>query len=305
MKLYKTLTILSISLNLCIFNAYSDEVSDKVSSCQAALEKGDAVTAQQAAEAALKRNAKNRDALLCDGRALGAQGRYEEALKALTQGEQQSKSTFEDLVAYLLIGNLHKANKHYAEALASYEKSLNLSKTEKNDKFIRISENMLGETFALSGDANQALTHYQIGAKLAMNDNERADSYERLATTYLALAQYDQAIEFQLKAVVMQKIAGDLDQYANANLALGKIYIAAKDYAGAERTLNKLLQFCKDNGGAYYEAKTDIYLAQSKAGSGNLDAAKTLLNDASAIAKNIQANDLIAEINSATSKLNP
>jgi tetratricopeptide (TPR) repeat protein len=164
---------------------------------------------------------------------------------------------------------------------------------------------MLGETFALSGDLNQALAHYQTGAKLAMNDNERADSYERLASAYQALAQYDQAIEYQLKAVVMQKMAGDLDQYANASLVLGKIYITAKDYVGAERTLNKLLQFCKDNGGAYYEAKTDIYLAQSKAGSGNIEAARMHLSDASTIAKNIHANDLIAEIDSTSSKLSP
>jgi tetratricopeptide (TPR) repeat protein len=131
MRLEKTLILIFISLNLLSFNSNSDEISDKVSSCLAALDKGDAAAAQQAAEVALKRNAKNRDALLCDGRALSAQGRYDEALKILTQGEQQSKTSFEDLVANLLIGNLHKANNHYAEALTSYEKSLALSKTEK------------------------------------------------------------------------------------------------------------------------------------------------------------------------------
>jgi len=301
MKLQNTLKISFILLIIISLNVYSAE--DQVAACSSALDKGDAISAQRFAEEALKRNSKNREALLCDGRALNAQGRYTEALSAFERGEKLSKSAFDDLIAHLLIGNLHMKNGKYPEALASYEKSLSLSTTEKNDKFIRISENMLGETYALSGDYPQALAHYATGSKLAMNDNERADSYERLASTYKALAQYDQAIEFQLKGVMMQKIAGDLDQYANASLALGQIYIAAKDYASAERTLNKLLQFCKDNGGAYYEAKTDLYLAQSKAESGNADAAKTLLSDAGAIAKNIHASDLVAEIDAASNKL--
>jgi len=296
MKLQNTSIITFISLILLSFNSYSEGLSDKISACTLALNKGDAVTALNRADEALKLNPTNRDALLCQGRALGAQGKYNEALSALQQAENQSKEPFDKVISNLLIGNLQKENQKNVEAIASYEKSLGICKTEKNDKFARISHNLIGEAHAQNKDYNAALTSYTAGSGLAMNDNERADSYERLAATYKALGQYDAAIEYQLKGMLMQKKAGTLDQYANASLELGQIYILARDYPGAEKTLSKFLQFAKENGGAYYEAKASLYLAQSKAASGDLTSAKTLLADARNIAKNVGDKDLMGEI---------
>ena len=129
-----------------------------------------------------------------------------------------------------------------------------------------------------------------------MNDNERADSFERLASTYKALGQYDQAIEYQIKGVSMQQKAGTLDQYANANLALGTIYIAAKDYANAEKTFANLAKFSNDQGGAYFEAKADVGLAQTKRASGDATAAKVFADKAKTIAKETKDNALEQEI---------
>jgi len=303
MKLQNTLIITFITLILINFNVNADTLSNKITACNTAVNNNDVVAALKYADEILKQQTTNRDGLLCKGRALGLQGNYSEALSVLEQAQKQSTDSFDQIITYILIGNLHKQNQKNTEAIASYEKSLKICETTTNEKFARINHNLMGETHVQNKDLNAALTSYLAGSKLANNDNERADSFERLAVTYKALGQFDSAIEYQLKSVQMQRIAGTLDDYAEANLALGQIYTLAKDYPNAEKTLSKLVQFSKDNGGAYYEAKANFYLAQTKSASGDKGSAKVLLADARNVAKGIGASDLVTEIDEVEKKL--
>ncbi len=296
MNLEKTLTKLITTLFILSFNLNAAEVSDQSAACTQALNQGDFAKAIVISSAILKTNADNRDGLLCQGRALGAQGRYAEALNALEQSLKQAKSGFDQIISYLLIGNLHKENKNNVQALASYEKSITIAKQEKNDKFTRINHNLIGEVYADTKDFNAALASYLAGEKLAYNDNERADNFERIASTYSTLARHDEAIEFQVKAILMQKKSGTLDQYANASLEMGRIYIAAKELQNAEKTYTKLVQFSQENGGAYYEVKANMGLAQTKLAMGDAATAQTLLINAQKMAKTLGDSDLIAEV---------
>jgi len=266
MKLENTLVISFILLNLLSFNIYADEFSDENYACNAALNKGDFNTAEKLADEVLKHDEKNREASICKGRLLGAKGSYDEALIMLKQAEALSKEPSEHIIGFILIGNIYKAQQKNSDALASYEYSLNIAKTEKNEKYIRADYDVIGDVHRQSNDLNAALTSYQLGAKLAMNDNERAESYELLAATYKALGQYDAAIEYQVKAIQMQKISGTLDQFADSTLALGQIYIAAKDYSNADKSLTKFVQFAKENGGVYYEAKAKLFFGPVQGG---------------------------------------
>ena len=294
------LTLILIVNSLFLFslsaNANTTEVAEKLGECTAALNKGDLNTAVKSSTDLLKLDPKNHDGLQCKGRALGAQGKYAEAVSALEASAVNTTDGFEQIISYLFLGNLHKDNNKNAEAIAAYEKSIKVCELEKNDKYKRISLNLMAEAQAQNKDFNAALTSYLAGSKLAMNDNERADSFERLASTYKALGQYDQAIEYQIKGVSMQQKAGTLDQYANANLALGDIYIAAKDYANAEKTFANLAKFSNDQGGAYFEARADVGLAQTKSASGDVTAAKVFADKAKTIAKETKDNALEQEI---------
>lgn len=279
-------------------NANTVEVAEKLGECTAALNKGDLNTAVKTSTDLLKLDPKNHDGLQCKGRALGAQGKYAEAVTALEASAANTTDGFELIISYLFLGNLHKDNNKNAEAIAAYEKSIKVCDLEKNDKYKRISLNLMAEAQAQSKDFNAALASYLAGSKLAMNDNERADSFERLASTYKALGQYDQAIEYQIKGVSMQQKAGTLDQYANSNLALGDIYIAAKDYASAEKTFANLAKFSNDQGGAYFEAKADVGMAQTKTASGDATAAKLFIEKAKTIARDTKDKMLEQEIES-------
>lgn len=301
--LQNTLNRTFIILFFISFNANANQLSDKISECTTALSKGDLASAVSVSDETLKLKTNNRDGLLCKGRALGAQGKYSEALSTLEMAVKQSQPGFDEIITYIFIGNLHKNNNNFKEAIASYEKSLSICETDKNDKFKRINLNFIGDARTQNNDLNAALTSYLAGSKLAMNDNERAESFEHLAATYSLLGQHDSAIEYQLKSVLMQQKAGTLDQYANASLALGQIYGKAKDYQSAEKTYTKLIQFAKDNGGVYYEAKASYDLAQIKALNGDASSAKTMLADALKLAKNSGEGDLANEIEVSIKKL--
>ena len=102
----------------------------------------------------------------------------------------------------------------------------------------------------------------------------------------------------------MQDKAGTRDDYANASLALGRVYTQAKDFPAAENTYAKLIKFSKDNGSVYYETKANYGLAQAKAAEGDHVAAKSMMTDALKSAKNIGENELAEEIDSSLKKLN-
>ena len=127
-KLENTLNPLFIALILFSFNANSAELSEQTAACTQALDKGNLVKALEVSTEILKADAKNRDGLLCQGRALGAQGKYAEALSALEQSVAQAKTGFDSIISHLLIGNLHKDNKRNAEALAATKKASPLPK---------------------------------------------------------------------------------------------------------------------------------------------------------------------------------
>jgi tetratricopeptide (TPR) repeat protein len=311
----KTLNLIASALLLLSFNvsaaeggakdgdAKDGDVSEGTGACNMAMTKGDAVTAVMKADDALKIKPSHHQAWLCKGRALGAMGKYTEALYALEQGEKHARDQFEGIVSFILIGNLHRQNNKNTEAIASYERSIEICKVSKNDKYTRITHNLIGEAQTENKDFASALINYQAGSKLALNDNERADSFERLAATHLAMGQMDAAIEHQLKGVLMQQKAGTPDQYANASIMLASLHTQAKDYLSAENTYNKLIQFAKDNGGAYYEGKGKLLLGDLKLAIKDSSAAKVLMTEAQTIANSIKDAELIAEVNASMKKL--
>jgi tetratricopeptide (TPR) repeat protein len=285
--------ILLISFNL---NINAAEVDPQIIACNAALNNHQYDAAITKANTAIKRKELAAQGMMCKGRALLALGKQGEAKSEFVTAEKNASNDFDKTVANLLLGNLEKEQQHYQEAIKGYEAALSFAKKDDNRNYARVSYNLLGETYGLLADYATSLKYLEEGEKLAMNDNERADSYERIAANYQAQQQFESAVQYQIKGVAMQKKAGTLDQYAEANLTLGQLYTQGKHYAHAEQTYEKLIKFSQDNGGAYYEAKTNIYLAQAKLAQGDTATANELLAKAKAIAEKIQATDLVALI---------
>lgn len=291
-KLENTLHLSFISLILFNLSVNAAEVDPQIIACNAALNRQQYDAAISKANVAIKQKELAAQGKMCKGRALLAMGKKEEAKAEFASADQTASNDFDKTVSNLLLGNMEKDQQHYAEAIKLYETSLAFAKKDDNRNFTRVSYNLIGETYGLLNDHVTALKYLEEGEQLAMNDNERADSYERIAASYQAQQQFDQAIAYQIRGIAMQRKAGTLDQYAEANLTLGQLHTQNKDYAKAESTYAKLLQFSQENGGAYYEAKTLIFLAQTKQAQGDNVAANQHFAEAETIAKKIQASDL-------------
>ena len=283
-------------LLIILFVFVKSALADGGESCSKALEAGDAAKAATLAQEALPATSSKREVYLCLGRAAGELGKHDEALAALQAAEKLSAQPVERMIALTLLGNQYREAKNTAQAIVYYRKSLEIARIERNAGFELINLNQIGSTLEESGDADGALEQYQLGLKLAANDNERADSHGRIAAANSLLGQHDKAIEHQLKSMLFEERAGDFNHYAHANIELGRICLVAKRYAEAEKWLGKFLGTITEAGDSYWQAKARYMLARVKSAKGADDEAKEQFTLARNMASKLGAAQLLQEI---------
>jgi tetratricopeptide (TPR) repeat protein len=295
------ITLSSIIITLFLNNVYAESYEAKA--CKAALDKGDAMTALKQAEKAISNNNREIDAFICQGRALAASEKLDAALSSFKKADALATDAFDKTISTLLIGRTYHTLKQNELAITSFQQTLTHAKAANNQAFERIAHNAIGDVYFEDNQYAQALPEYMGGTKLAANDNERGESYEKVALTHHKMGQNDMALEYQLKAYLMHDTVGTLDQYAHTSVELGRYYAITKNYSGAENILNKIIKFAKEQGGAYYEAQGSYVLAQVKVATGDIPTAKTLIEKAKSIAKNTNDKALEMEITQETTGL--
>lgn len=273
------ISFMLLSLFSTVSFADDAELNNKIAICNQMVKEGSLEKALDYSNQLIKKNPKSRETVLCKARAQIALNQFSDAVPTLTIVNQLSNSPNDRMVSLAMLGNAYKGNHQYGEAIASYQQSMDIAKTEKNVSFERITHNLIGEVQVINNELDEAIESYQTSLKLALNDNERADAYERVASIFSQEQKHNQAIEYQLKAAIAYMHYGDLDAQANAGLELGRIYMEAGEFDQAEKAINKILKLSVDNGGAYWEVKSNLYLAKLKiATQQNNDALKFLEN---------------------------
>ena len=299
MKLQITLTYIFTALYFNNVHAISDDAF----ACNKAFDQGNLAKASELAVKALNTNNRDRDALMCQGRTFSAQGDLQSALIAFKSAEKLSENAFDKTIVALVTGHAYKNASQYEQALSSYQESLKQAGLAKSKAFERVSLIGIGNVQTKTQQLALALASYQAAAKLDANDNERGETFEKIAETYHAMLQHDLALEYQIKAYFMHQKVGTPDQFAHSSIELGRYYAAAKNYSSAENTLNKIIKFANEQGGAYYEAQGCYVLAQVKAAAGDMQSAKDLIAKARLIAKNTNDTALDEEITKETQSL--
>ncbi len=204
----------------------------------------------------------------------------------------------------MLTGHVYRNQGDTDKAIAAYQKSMHYAEQEAHLKSLVLSNHMnIGNIYLESKKYETALTEFEKANALSENDNERGDTLERIAMAHFALGHTGLAVEKQLQTQMMQKKSGSLDQFANASIDLGRYYLADERINDAERTLNKIIKFSKDNGGAYYEAKGSYLLAKVKMAQKDEETARTLVAHAKRIAKDTHDAQLKNEIQRETGNL--
>jgi tetratricopeptide (TPR) repeat protein len=286
---------LTTAFSLLFFNnVYA--VSDDAHACNKAYDLGDYKAAANSATMALKVNSSDREALICQGRVASDLGDLNLALSSFKAADILSNHPLDKAVIALITGHTYKNAKQYDQATANYQLSLKQADLARHKPMARSSHIGIGNVQFETKQYQAALDTYFIAHKLDANDNDRGQSYEKIAETYHMLNQHDLALEYQVKTYFMHEKAGTLDQFAHSSIILGQYYTVVKNYPKAEVTLNKIIKFANEQGGAYYEAQGLYILAQVKAATGDMQTAKTLVAQARAIAKSANDADLDAEI---------
>lgn len=268
----------------------------EVEACTKALAAGDYAQALRHASASIGIANTNRATYLCQAGVYARQNDHANAINALQTADKLSKLPIEHSVALTLIGNQHLALRAFDQALEHYRRSLEIARETGNKHFEMINLNQIGEALEGKTDYKSALENYLPALKLAANENERADCNARIAAAYSVIDEHDKAIEHQIKALFLEESSGDFDHYSNASLELGRIYLHARQYDNAEKTLGRALEKIRKAGDPYWEAKGNYYLAQVKRGQGDSQTASALLDSAKQQAEKIGASDLAALI---------
>ena len=263
------------------------ELNKKIADCNQLVKSETPEKALDLSDQLFKKNPNNREVVLCKARAQMALNQYADAVPTLTTADQLSNSPNDHMMSIAMLGNAYKGNQHFKEAIASYQQAMDIAKAQKNKIFEHITYGLVGEAQALNKQFDEAIASYQEGLKLALNDNERANAFEHIASIYNQQQKHNQAIEYQIKATLAYTHYGDLDAQANAGLELGRIYMDAGEFEQAERSLNKILKLAVDNGGAYWEVKSDLYLAKVKLASHQNNEAQKLLEAAQKLNKEV------------------
>lgn len=294
--------LLSLAINLLIINAVY-AASEGASACNEALQKRDVDKAIVQAKKAVDSNKADKEAWICQGRALGAKGDFEAALIAFNAFDAISNDAFDKTVASYLLGRTYVQLKKNDLAISNFQQTISNAKAAQYLVYERLAHNGIADVHFENKQLAQALEEYLLGTKLAANDNERGESYENVAYTYHKMNQHDLALEYQIKAYLMHDTAGTLDQYAHSGIELGRYYSISKNYTSAENVLNKIIKLAKEQGGAYYEAQGSYVLAKVKVAHGDIPAAKALVEHAKSIAKTTNDEALALEITQETADL--
>ncbi|PKO47083.1 MAG: hypothetical protein CVU29_03925 [Betaproteobacteria bacterium HGW-Betaproteobacteria-22] len=292
MKLQNTL-ILSFIL---LFNNNVYAISKEAADCYKAFDRGELSNAATLSSKALQANEKDRDALICQGRTLSAHHDLKGALAAFGKADALSMDAFDKTVIALITSHAYRAEQQLDQALAGYQQTITYARQAKYPGFERLSDIAIGDIHFELQHYDLALEAYLKANQLDANDNERGESYERIAFAYHTIKQDELALENQVKAFLMHEKVGTLDQYAHSSVELGRYYVIAKKYDSAENVLNKIIKFAKEQGGQYYEAKGSYVLALAKAAKGDTAAARMLTEHAKSIAKAINDTQLMDEI---------
>lgn len=236
------------------------------------------------------------DESLCLGKAFLATGKTAEALKALQNAEAMASDPFQKVVAVLFLARALSAADKPDEAMAQYQRALKLAAEVKNKQAQMMSLNEIGTLYLARKETQQALEHFLAAYPFAANDNERSECHQNIASAYHALRDFDHAIEYQLKSVLMEERSGEGSGYLNARLNLSAYFSDARDYTRAQKEVDEVLAIARNASSPYWEARTLLYLGRMEKSRGNPEKGLEHLRTAAALADKLGMKELRAEI---------
>jgi CHAT domain-containing protein/predicted negative regulator of RcsB-dependent stress response len=223
-------------------------------------------------------------------------GDYKLSIETYNQALETFKSTGDrDQLAQTLdnIGSAYRRLEDYPKALEYYNQARQVRREQGN---------IIGEVSAISGivrvyealkdypqaldAANQILTL----AQQKQNGFAETSGYAFLGRVYLAAGDYQKALDFSQKAATGWQKLGQKIAEANVIGNIARTYNALKQPQQAIATSNQELKLRQKVGDRTGEADTLYYIAQTERDRGNLNAARTQIENTIKIVEDIRTN---------------
>ena len=286
----KQLTLITF-FNLLFLNdvfAYNSE-----NNCEKELSKNDYAKAKQEAEKLINNDPFSGN--FCMAKVLFSENKAQESIALFEKSEKLAQHPADQMLSIMFKGLAHKENNDLKQALSIFTTGYETAKLG-NSKFVQFERRFLiqmGDVKEKEKDNEKAYEYFAMSLKSSSNDDERAESYDRLAKCAANQGFYDRAREYSLKGSMMYKKSGYLGEFAELTILKGEYEVLDNDYEKGIRTLKELEELCIEAGGDYYLAKT--YLKLYKLSKEDKD---VYLAKAKEVATRIGANDIIKDINS-------
>ena len=173
----------------------------------------------------------------------------EELLLQISGLEQKNKDSSLLITLYSSLGRAYSQEYNYEEAIALYERALDLSK-QKNNLVGQVSVlKYLGDALDDIGKIKQALKHYQKALQIAQeleSLKDEADLIRRLGNTHQSLGEFQQAIKFQQQSLEFARKIGNRRGEASSLNNLGNAYGSLGQYQRAIEFNQQSLEITKD-----------------------------------------------------------
>lgn len=284
----KQFTLILLFKLLFINNVYSYNLENN---CEKAIQGNNFKAATDEAIKLSKDNAF--DGEFCLGKVLVNENKLDDGIKKFEKSEKLAQHPADQLLAIMFKGLAYKEKNDLNQSFNVFNTGYETAKLG-NSKFVQFERRFLiqmgniQETLEKHEDAYES---YAKSLKASSNDEERAESYDKLARSAAHQKYYDRAREYSLKGSVLYKKTGYLGEYAELTLLKAEYEVLDDAYDLAMNTLEELEKLCIDAGGEYYLAKT--YIQLHKLSKDNKDA---YLAKATDVANRIGAKDLLNDI---------
>ena len=250
--------IKQITLILSFILLYSNNIFayDVNNQCEKQLNKGKYEEALKAAN-----SVKNKyDSNFCKGKANFRLRNNDQAINDFEVAEKEASIQADQMQAILFKGITQRDSGDFKGSSKTFTYGFQTAELG-NSKYLQYEHRFLyqlGINMLRTKEFLDAQDFYTRALVLASNDNERAVCYEGLAQTYFYRNKGPKAVEYGLRATLMFQKTGMLGEYADSSIELSRYFYLDKNETKAIDTLKKLENFCIDNGGEYYLAKTLI-----------------------------------------------
>lgn len=206
--------------------------------------------------------------LITVARTLMKQGQYEEAIEPLTELMVLSEGRNSNFygISQNLLGNVYYRMGELETALDCSLRALTVFEKRKSQYVVTaILNNSIGAIYSSLGDCHQALEHEFRALELLKkqpNSTNVAATFNNIATSYIHLGRYDEALDYLLRALKIYEKRAGADRIARCETLnnLGVLYSQLENHPKAIEYSKRALDIYKRTYGEDHPDNISLYI---------------------------------------------